>query len=74
MPTQAQFEAELELVFAAMQSLRAGDKQVMYKGRSITRNDFEELQKQYEWLEGRVSVAGAAGNRTAVASFNSPSL
>ncbi len=74
MPTQAELETELEAVFAAMQALRAGDKQVMYKGRSITRNDLGELREQYEWLEGRIGKAAAGGNRTAVAAFQEASI
>ncbi len=74
MPTQAELRTELEAVFVAMQALRAGDKQVMYKGRSITRNDFDELRKQYDWLEGLIGKAAAGGKRVAVAAFQSPSV
>jgi len=73
MPTQAELETELEAVFTAMQALRAGEKQIMYKGRSITRNDLAELRDQYEWLQGKINKAAAGGKRTAVAAFQEPS-
>ncbi len=74
MPTQVELEAELELVFAKMQELRASEKQVGIKGRMLIRYDLADLQKQYDWLEGQIAKKASGGKHALVVSFRAATL
>jgi hypothetical protein len=80
MPSAAALQAELDALFSTMQILRASpEASVQLAGRSWTQKNLQELQRQYDWVEGKLaaalkaaSAAVAAGGGAGVIEFGGP--
>jgi len=82
MPSIAQLEAELDSLFTLMGDLRAAGPEGTVSGpagRAYTLRNLGEIQRQYDWLEGKLanarraaSTAVAAGGGAGVAEFGGP--
>jgi len=82
MPSAGELQAELDLVFTTMKLLRADpDASQTMGGRTYTAKNLGELEKHYDWLEGKIATAAkaataaaTAGGGAGVAQFGGPTI
>jgi len=82
MPTVVDLQAELEALFTLMETLREAGPEASVTGpagRGFTLRDLGEIQRQYDWVEGKLlkaqraaATAIAAGGGAAVVEFGGP--